>query len=138
MSEEVEQLDDVTTTVTKYLEMRSKREALKRDYEELDKQFQTEQKQYEAVLLDACNKIGATSINTAYGTIIRRTNERFYCSDWDNFYKFIAENNVPQLLEKRIHQGNFKEFYEPIIADGLPPGVTVMREFGITVRKPTN
>lgn len=137
MNEVVEQSTELNQLVTKYLEIRSNREALLKDYEALDAGFKEEQKQYETLLLDACNKLGANSINTAQGTVVRKLNERFYCSDWDSFYRFIAENNAPQLLEKRIHQGNFKEFHEPNAADGLPPGVNVMREFNIIVRKPT-
>jgi hypothetical protein len=40
-------------------------------------------------------------------------------------------------LERRIHQGNFKEFMSEHANEGLPPGVNVMKELGITVRKPT-
>ena len=43
-----------------------------------------------------------------------------------------------ELFESRIHQGNFKEFIAERKDDGLPPGVNVMREFGIVVRKPSN
>jgi hypothetical protein len=136
---EVEQSNEVEISqiVAKYIEIRSKRESLLRDYEAIDEELKEELKQFEAQLLDACTKIGANSISTAAGTVIRNMKERFYCTDWDNFYKFIAEHDAPQLLEKRIHQSNFKEFYEPNEADGLPPGVNVMREFGITVRKPS-
>jgi hypothetical protein len=65
-------------------------------------------------------------------------NERFYCNDWDNFRKFVLENEAVELLERRIHQGNFKEFMSEREGDGLPPGVNAMREFGITVRKPAS
>jgi len=136
---EVEQSNDleISHIVAKYIEVRSKRDDLLRDYEAIDGELKEELKQFEAQLLEACTVIGANSINTSTGTVIRNLKERFYCTDWDNFYKFIAEHDAPQLLEKRIHQGNFKEFYEPNQADGLPPGVNVMREFGITVRKPS-
>jgi len=135
----VEQSNDleISHIVAKYIEVRSKRDDLLRDYEAIDGELKEELKQFEAQLLEACTAIGANSINTSTGTVIRNLKERFYCTDWDNFYKFIAEHDAPQLLEKRIHQGNFKEFYEPNQADGLPPGVNVMREFGITVRKPS-
>jgi hypothetical protein len=39
------------------------------------------------------------------------------------------------LLERRIHQSNFREFLNGHEDDGLPPGINVMREFGVTVRK---
>jgi hypothetical protein len=69
---------------------------------------------------------------------MRKLNERFYCSDWDVFRKFVVENSVVELLERRIHQGNFKQFLADHEADGLPPGVNVMREFDVSVRKPTS
>ena len=48
------------------------------------------------------------------------------------------DNEAVELLERRIHQGNFKEFMSEHQQDGLPPGVNVMREFGIVVRKPAS
>ncbi len=47
----------------------------------------------------------------------------------------MLENEALELFEKRIHQGNFKQFMEGHEGDGLPPGVNVMREYGVTVRK---
>jgi hypothetical protein len=67
--------------------------------------------------------------------VIRKLNERFYCNDWDNFRKYVLEREAIELLERRIHQSNFKQHMSESEADGLPPGVSVMREFGITVRK---
>jgi len=89
----------------------------------------------EALLLDVCNSISADSIRTSHGTVMRKLNERFFCQDWENFRKFVVENEALELLEKRIHQGNFKQFMADHENDGLPPGVSVMREYGITVRK---
>lgn len=138
MSEvEQSQNTDITQIVSKYIAVRSKREQLLHDYEAIDAELKEELHQFEAQLLEACTAIGANSINTTQGTVIRNLKERYYCTDWDNFYRFVAEHNAPQLLEKRIHQSNFKEFYQPNEADGLPPGINVMREFGITVRKPS-
>jgi hypothetical protein len=66
---------------------------------------------------------------------MRKLNERFFCQDWDNFYKFVLDNEAVQLLERRIHQSNFREFLRENVNDGLPPGVNVMREYGVSVRK---
>jgi len=82
-----------------------------------------------------CNAVNADSIKTKHGTVMRKLNERFFCQDWENFYTFLLDNEVPHLLERRIHQGNFKEFIKDHTADGLPPGVNVMREYGVSVRK---
>ena len=129
-----QKLDELVAT---YLAIRTERDQLLRKYEADDEELKADMSQLEGVLLDACNKVSANSINTQYGTVIRKTNERYICNDWDNFGKFILTNQVVELLEHRIHQGNFKKFIAENEADGLPPGVNVMREFGISVRKPS-
>jgi hypothetical protein len=48
--------------------------------------------------------------------------------------KFIVEHGVPDLLDKRIHQSNMKQFLEEN-PDLLPPGLNVDKEYSITVRR---
>jgi len=121
--------------VETYLQIRTAREKLLRDYEAADLVLKEDMLKLEAVMLEMCNAVNADSIKTKHGTVMRKLNERFFCQDWDNFYKFVLDNEAVQLLERRIHQGNFKEFLKDHEGDGLPPGVNVMREFGISVRK---
>ena len=126
---------DTEEVVKAYLAVRTERERILREYEAQDAKLKEDLKKIEAVLLDVCNTINADSIKTSLGTVMRKLNERYFCSDWDNFRKFVLENEAVELFEKRIHQGNFKQFMETHEGDGLPPGVNVMREYGITVRK---
>ena len=124
--------------VQAYLNIRNERDKILREYEAKDAKLKEDMSKIEAVLLDVCNGINADSIKTSHGTIMRKLNERYFRQDWDNFRKFVVENASLELLEKRIHQGNFKQYMAENEADGLPPGVSVMREFGITVRKASN
>lgn len=124
--------------VRDYIQIRTQREVLLAKYEEQDQELKEALKNIEVEMLDICNTTNADSIKTQHGTVIRKLNERFYCNDWDNFRKFVLENEAVELLERRIHQGNFKEFMSEHGSDGLPPGVNAMREFGITVRKPAS
>lgn len=124
-----------TEYVEAYLAIRSERERILGEYEAADTQLKADMAILEKGLLDICNTVGANSINTKYGTVIRSIKERATCGDWDNFKKFVLENQQIDLLEKRIHQTNFKTFMDEHAQDGLPPGVSVMREFAITVRK---
>lgn len=126
---------DTEEVVKAYLAVRTERERILREYEAQDAKLKEDLKKIEAVLLDVCNTINADSIKTSLGTVMRKLNERYFCNDWDNFRQFVLENEALELFEKRIHQGNFKQFMESHEGDGLPPGVSVMREFGITVRK---
>ena len=126
---------DTEKVVEAYLAIRNERDRIRHEYEAQDARLLEDLKKVEAVLLSLCNSINADSVKTSLGTVMRRLNERYYCSDWDNFRKFVLENEAVELFEKRIHQGNFKQFMENHEGDGLPPGVSVMREYGITVRK---
>ena len=126
---------DLEALVSAYIEIRNERERILHKFDEEDAVLKKDLMQLEVALLDVCNNVSANSINTQYGTVIRKLNERFYCNDWDNFRKFVRENDAVELLERRIHQGNFKQFLAEHKEEGLPPGVNVMREFGVTVRK---
>jgi hypothetical protein len=121
-----------------YLTIRTEREKLKSSWEVKDSELEQEMKLLEQSMLTVCNDTNASSIRTESGTVIRSLKERFTTNDWDNFKKFVLDNEAIDLLERRIHQGNFKEFMAEHKDEGLPPGVNVMREFTIVVRKPSN
>ena len=121
-----------------YLTIRNEREKLKSGWEVKDGELEQEMKLLEQSMLTVCNDTNASSIRTESGTVIRSLKGRFTTNDWDNFKKFVLDNEAIDLLERRIHQGNFKEFMAEHKDEGLPPGVNVMREFTIVVRKPSN
>ena len=121
-----------------YLTIRSEREKIESEWKTRDAEFKNEQAMLEQQMLAVCNESNATSIKTEEGTVIKTLKERFTLSDRDSFNKFVRENDAVELFEARIHQGNFKDFMAEHADDGLPPGVNVMREFTIVVRKPTS
>jgi hypothetical protein len=124
--------------VEAFITLRNERDRMRNEYETQDAVIKEEMTTLEQALLAICNEANATSIKTDKGTVIRKLNERFFCSDWDNFRDYVLEHQALELLERRIHQGNFKEFIAEREAEGLPPGVNVLREYGVTVRKPTS
>ena len=127
-------LDSLVET---YLAIRNERDKLSREHDAKDKELSNDLAQIEQVLLNSCNEVGADSIRTGAGTVIKSTKENFVCGDWDNFKRYVMDNDAIELLQQRIHQGNFKEFLSGREDEGLPPGISSMREFKVTVRKPT-
>jgi hypothetical protein len=117
-----------------YLTIRSEREKL----ELQDKELKNDLDAVAQKMLSICNEANASSIKTVQGTVIKKLNERFTLSDRSGFDAFVREHDAIELYEARIHQGNFKEFISERTDEGLPPGVNVMREFTIVVRKPTS
>ena len=130
-------MNDMEELVKTYLTIRNERDRIESEYKLQDEALKAEMTVLEQEMLAGCNEIKADSIRTPHGTIIKSLKERFTCSDRDNFNKFVIETGAVELFEARLHQGNFKEFMSERHHEGLPPGVNVMREFGITVRKPS-
>ena len=128
-------LDDLVTT---YLTIRTERNTLKNQWETKDSELKADLDELERAMLVACNEINADSIRTGSGTIIKSLKETYTCGDWDNFKQFVVDNNALDLLQQRISQTNFKEFMSTRQEEGLPPGISTLREVSITVRKPTS
>lgn len=136
MSDNEFEVDDFASAI---IGLRNERGRLLANYELADAELKEQMKVIEARLLEECNRLNADSIKTKSGTIMRRLNERFICADWDNFRQFEDSNRDYDFRERRIAQGNMKTYLsEPEHKDdGLPPGVDVMREYKIVVRKPS-
>ena len=128
-------MNDTEELVSDYLEIRKLRENLKARYEAEDEQFKDAMAEIEAAMLSICNESNMNGFRTTNGTVIRQVKERYFCTDWDNFKKFVEQEGSIDLLERRIHQRNFKEFMTERAGEGLPPGVNALREFDIVVRK---
>jgi hypothetical protein len=90
-----------------------------------------------ARILEICNEQNLDSLRTPEGTVTRRTVTRYWTNDWEAMYRFIKEQDVPFLLEQRIHNGNMRQFLEEN-PDTLPMGLNADTKYAITVRKPTN
>tara|TARA_R110000868_G_scaffold165799_5_gene399403 strand:- start:64 stop:453 length:390 start_codon:yes stop_codon:yes gene_type:complete len=87
-------------------------------------------------MLELCSKEEIDSIKTPFGTISRRLHATYWTNDWERMYAFIAEHDAYQLLEKRIHNTNMREFLEEN-PDVLPAGLQANRTYIVSVRKPT-
>ena len=131
------EVGDVEELVKTYLTIRKVREKLEAEWKSEDSELKREMELIEQNLMVICNENNAKAIRTDAGTVFRRLNERYTVADGDLFRKFVMENNVPELFEPRISQGRFKEFIAEQEGTSLPPGVNVMREFAIVVRKPS-
>lgn len=124
-------LEQLTET---YIKMRDKRHALAREYEKQDAAIEADMKLLEQEMLELCKSIGADSIKTNAGTVIRSVKSRYWTNDWDSMYRFIQEHDAFPLLEKRLHQTHMRQFLEEN-PDIQPAGLNVEREFTVVVRR---
>ena len=83
--------------VEAFITLRNERDRMRNEWEEKDAEIKVEMTTLEQALLSICNEANATSIKTDKGTVIRRLNERFFCSDWDNFRDYVLEHQALEL-----------------------------------------
>ena len=127
----------VDKLVRAYIKMREKREELTRTYDTEYESISEKMRLVKNALLDQMRSANVESIRTTEGLVYRTMSKKYWTSDWDNFYTFIMEHNIPQVLEKRVHQTNLKEFLENN-PDLLPPGLNVHSEYSVTIQRRRN
>jgi hypothetical protein len=113
-----------------YLKMR----AAKADLEAQVKKIDAQMDQVKAGLLDYLKVQNLETVRTGEGLFYRSVKKRFTTNNWEAMGKFVLEHQVPELFEKRLHQGNMQTFLEEH-PDLLPPGLNVDSEYSITVRR---
>ena len=120
--------------VAVYIKIRNSKEELTREYDakvaDLDAQMAT----LKHKLLEISKETGVTSFKTDHGTAYRTIKNRYWTNDWESFYGFMREQGAMELLEKRIHQTNMREFLEDH-PELHPPGLNVDQEYEITIRR---
>jgi hypothetical protein len=117
-----------------YLKMRDKRQEMVREFEEQDNDLKAQMEIIEQKMLDICKETGADSIKTPHGTIIRSVKTRYWTSDWESMHDFVLEHKAFDLLERRVHQTNMKQWLEEN-PDLLPMGLNSEARYSTTVRR---
>lgn len=125
---------DADRLAAAFIKIRTKREELKRKYDEEDSVMKEKMEALRRVMLDMCKEINADSIKTGHGTIMRSIKTRYWTQDWTSMRQFILDNAAPELLEQRIAQRNMAQWLEEN-PEKVPPGLNQDREYDATVRK---
>ena len=129
-----EQAVPVEKLVKVYLKMNARLGEIRAAYDAEEKALKAQMAQVKALLLNYCKVQNVESVKTTEGLFYRSVTTRYWTNDWESMGRFVVENNAPDLLEKRLHQGNVKQFIENN-PDLVPPGLNVDSEYSITVRR---
>ena len=122
--------------VTDYIRIRTAIQEAEEAHEAKIRGLKEEIEEISTKLLDVCNQNDADSIRTKYGTVSRRITTRYWTTDWEQMHKFIRENDAFDLLERRLHNGNMRQFLHEN-PELYPAGLQADSKFTIQVRKPT-
>lgn len=130
MSEEI----SIDKLVSVFIKMRDARDEIKREADDRIKDIEAQMNTVNQKLLDLMGSQGADSIKTPHGTVYRSVKSRYWTNDWESMYDFIHENDAYELLERRLHQSNMKQFLEDN-PNLLPKGLNVDSEYQVVVRR---
>ena len=126
---------DVSKLTKVFIKIRDERKQIADDFNKRDGELAAKQDMIKSALLNHLQEQNIDSIKTAEGTFFRSTKQKYWTSDWPSMYEFVIENQVPDLLEKRLHQTNMKQYLEDN-PDLLPKGFNVDSEYTLSIRKP--
>jgi enamine deaminase RidA (YjgF/YER057c/UK114 family) len=125
---------DAAQLVQAYVRIRDARDTKKKQMEEEIAGLEQQLDVVEQAILELCKETGQDGGKTPYGSFSRTVKTRYWTSDWDRMYSFIRTHDAPDLLERRIHQGNMKAFLDAN-PEVLPEGLNVDSRYSITVRR---
>ena len=124
-------LDKITET---YVKIRDARSDLKKKYEAEDLALKVQLETLDSFLLGKLQDLGVESVRTKHGTVYQSTSIKPSCEDWNAFYAWIAKHEAFDALERRVK----KSFITTYMEDNkgkLPPGINVMQEYTVTIRR---
>lgn len=126
----------VEKLVKVYLKMKAKKTELDTAYKTEMDALEEKMRKVKRAMLDYCKEHNLDSVKLADGSgmFYRTVKQNYWTNDWESMGRFIVEHKIPELLEKRIHQGNMRQFLEEN-PELLPPGLNVDSEYTITVRR---
>ena len=120
--------------VTTYIKIRDRRDRLYQEFKENTAKLDEDMQILKHKIVELSKQTGVTSFSTPTGSAYRTVKNRYWTNDWESFYTFMREQGSMELLEKRIHQTNIKEFMDSN-PEVHPPGLNIDSEYEITIRR---
>jgi hypothetical protein len=126
---------NIQDLVGKYVELRDKKDALRKAYNEKTAKVDSVLEKMEAVMMSALNAAGVDSAKTPSGTVFMSERSSATVADRDLFFDFVREHEAWDMLESRVNKTSVTQYLETTQA--LPPGINYRTEKTINVRRPT-
>lgn len=117
-----------------YRKMRDKKGEITKEYEEKIGAIEQQMAIVANTLKDVLTELNVKSMRTEHGTVYIQPKTKYYAMDWSVFGAWVVANNAVDLLEKRVAQGNMKQWLEDNPSNP-PPGLQADTEITVVVRK---
>lgn len=119
--------------VEKYIMLRDKKAAMKKQFDESVKPVQDMMDQIEAVLLKTFDSAGLDSAKTEKGTAYVSTRTSASVADKESFLEFVKQSGEWPLIEVRAAKTAIETYKEE--HQDLPPGINWSEERVVNVRR---
>jgi hypothetical protein len=117
-----------------FVKIRDAKAELAAEFKKKDDELSAQMDELKRAMLDYCKEHNVESVRTDAGLVYRTVRTRYWTGDWEAMHNFIVQNNLPNLLEKRLNQSAVKELLEES-PEMVPPGLNADSEYSVTVRK---
>ena len=120
--------------VRRYNALNAEKDVAREAWEAHEAELDAKLNEIKNFMLATLNESGMESVKTSEGTFFRKEKIIPQGADWDAFYKWVAENDAFDALERRIKSTFVSQYMDE--HDGVaPPGVNVFRSWQVGVRK---
>jgi hypothetical protein len=121
-----------STRIEQYLQVRNKLKVLDEEHEARRAPYVELQNMLSGWLEDFMKKTGSESIKTEHGTCYTKTRYTASLADPEAFMKFVVDNKLYDLLDRKANSPAVKEYVETNKA--LPPGCNLNAIKSVGVR----
>lgn len=123
--------DEITA---KYISLRDFKEKVDSEYKAKLAKVNEAMEKIETEMLTFLRETGQESSKTKSGTFFLRTSTSARVADWDVALKFIMDNDMTNMLEKRVNKTAVEEYIS--VHGEVPPGVDITRKVDVSVNRP--
>ena len=133
MTTEIATPPKVDALVERYVLLRDRKAAMKKDYDASVLEIDKGMERVEAYLQNLMNELGATSFRTPFGTAYTTLRTSASCADWDSLLPWIQDGGHWSALEHRVSK-SFVEAYKAEHND-IPPGVNWTEARSVNIKR---
>lgn len=119
--------------IAAYLHLREERDKLVKKQKEELAEYTDKMNKLLAWTHQKLQSQGQKNARVDSGTAFLQTDVSATVVDWDELWKFVTENDMKALLERRVSKGVVQEYIES--TGETPPGVKVTSEISCHIRK---
>lgn len=127
---------NIDRAIEDYIVIRNERDRIKKEWEAKDEKLKNKLGKIELYLLQKSSEEGTDTFRTQSGTAYKVVNLKANCVDYPVLFNWVVENNLPELLTKRISTTVLKEYLDQSGEKIIPPGINVVYEVGMNVQRP--